>query len=223
MDYRIKDLPKEERPREKLEERGSPALTDVELLSLVLRTGIKGKNVKELASEILNSYSLKDLSNRSLDQLQEFEGVSRVKAGQLKAVGELSKRMQNEDKQKIESFSDVKKMAQDMKYLEEEKLRVFYLSSGNKLLEKTEIDGSPDSVGFKPREVFEPGLRNNATAVILVHNHPSGKSEPTKEDYSATKELIEAGKTLGIDVLDHIIIGESASSMRASETKKIEF
>ncbi len=216
MDYRIKDLPQEERPREKLEKHGASSLTEVELLSIVLRTGIPGKNVKELAGEILNSYSLQNLANRSLEDLKGFEGVSKVKAGQLKAVGELARRMQVEKRERIESFSDVKARVEDMKYLEEERLRVFYLSSGNEILSEENFEGGIDSVNIDFRKLFREAIGSGASAVVLTHNHPSGNPDPTPQDIEVTEELIEAGNRLGIKVLDHVIIGETASSMKAS-------
>lgn len=218
MDYTIKELPQSEQPREKLKEKGSENLTDVELLSLILRAGIQGKNVKELSGEILNSYSLAELANRSLEELQGFEGISNVKAGQLKAVGELAKRMQREEREKIESFQDVREQVEDMKFLEQEKLRVFYLSSGNKVLAEKEFEGSVSSVKFKPQQILEKAVKNNSSAIVLAHNHPSGKPEPTEQDIEVTEEIIEACEPLGIKVLDHVIIGENISSMRASGT-----
>lgn len=214
MDYTIKDLPESERPREKLEKHGADDLTDVELLSIVLRTGTQGKNVKELSSEILNTYSLDELASRELEDLKKFDGVSRVKAGQLQSVGELSRRMKKEEKQKIKSLSDVKSVCGDMKFLEEEILRVFYLSSGNEVLSKRNFDGMVDSVGIKPRKIFKPALNQNAVALILVHNHPSGKPEATDQDIHATQEIIELGDKLGVGVMDHVIAGETFFSMR---------
>ncbi len=216
MDYTIKELPQSERPREKLEEHGAELLTEVELLSLVLRTGIQGKNVKELSSEILRNYSLAELGNRSLEDLQGFEGISRVKAGQLKAVGELARRMQREEREKLESLSDVKARVEDMKYLEEEKLRVFYLSSGNELLGEKEFAGGVDSVKIDFQEVLRKGVKTNAAAVVLAHNHPSRRDEATDQDIEVTEQLIEAAKKVGITVLDHVIVGENISSMRGS-------
>lgn len=216
MDYTIKDLPESERPREKLEENGASELTDVELLSIVLRTGTQGKNVKELSSEILNTYSLDELGSRELEDLKRFEGISRVKAGQLKAVGELSRRMKKEEREKIESLDDVKSVCGDMKFLEEEVLRVFYLSSGNEVLEKKNFDGSVDSVGIEPRKIFKPALNVNAAALIMLHNHPSGKSEPTDQDLDTTREIIDLGERLGVEVLDHVVVGEGFFSMRES-------
>lgn len=216
MDYTIKDLPQEERPREKLEERGASSLSDVELLSLVLRTGIPGKNVKELSAEILSSYSLPGLSERSLEELKCFGGVSRVKAGQLVAVGELARRMQVEDREKIESLEDVKARVEDMKFMEKEVMRAFYLSSGNELLAEDEFEGSVSSVSVDPEEVFRQAVRRNASVLILAHNHPSGKDRPTQEDIEFTEEMIGAGESIGVRLLDHVIVGERVSSMRAS-------
>ncbi len=214
MDYTVKELPKSERPREKLEENGVSTLTDVELVSIILRTGTSGKNVKELSSEILNSYNLKSLSERSLEELKEFEGVSKVKAGHLKAVGELGRRMKVEEKKKISKLSDVEKLVQDMKFMRSEKIRVFFLSSGNKLLKEKEYEGNVDSAVFSTRKVFRTVLNEKAAAIIVVHNHPSGKSEPSKTDIEITEELIDLGEKLDIQVLDHVIVGEDIFSMR---------
>jgi DNA repair protein RadC len=221
MDYTIKELPESERPREKLENRGAGNLTDVELLSIVLRTGTQGKNVKELASEILNTYSLDQLGNREMSELKSFEGISRVKAGQLQAVGELSLRMKKEEREQVSSLSDVKAMCQDMKFLEEEILRVLYLSSGNELLSKKEFSGSVSKVGAEPRKMFKEALNSNAAAIILLHNHPSGESGATQQDLETTRELIDLGEKLGVEVLDHVIAGEEFFSMR--ESSKINF
>ncbi|MFB6215509.1 MAG: DNA repair protein RadC [Candidatus Aenigmatarchaeota archaeon] len=215
MDYRIKDMPEEERPREKLEEKGASSLTGVELLSLVIRSGTSGKNVRQLSAEILSSYSLEGLAERSLEDLKQFRGVSDVKAGQLVAVGELARRMQVEEKEKIESLSDVKLLVEDMKFMEQEQVRVFFLSAGNELLGKIEFDGDVSSAGFSTQKIFKKALSRNAAALIICHNHPSGNPEPTKTDIETTKSLVDAGKNLGVNVLDHIIIGRDVASMRA--------
>jgi DNA repair protein RadC len=220
MDYTIKDLPESERPREKLEEHGSENLTDVELLSIILRTGTQGKNVKELSSEILNSLSLDELASRELEELKKFEGVSRVKAGQLQAVGELSRRMKKSEKEVVESLGDVKSICGDMKFLEEEVLRVFYLSSGNELLEKKEFSGGVSSVAAEPRKIFKTALNSNAAAMILVHNHPSGEADATREDVEVTRELVEIGEKMGVEVLDHVVAGEEFHSMRSGSCVK---
>lgn len=216
MDYRIEDLPKSDRPREKLEEKGPGVLSDSELLSLVLRTGIPGKNVKELSAEVLDSYRVSELADSSLGELQEFEGISRVKAGQLIALGELGRRMKRGDRDKIDSLDDVKTQVEDMKFRQEELLRVLHLNSGNKLLGEDEFPGAVDAVSFEPRKIFRSALQSNASAIILAHNHPSGVAEPTDKDTEVTEEIIEAADRLGLEVLDHVIVGETVTSMRAS-------
>lgn len=216
MDYTIAELPSSERPREKLEKKGVSALSDVELLSLILRTGTSGKNVKELSGEILKSFDLEKLSGKPMKQLQSFEGVSKVKAGQLKAVSELGRRMQRTERKKLERLSDVKEMVEDMKLLDEERLRIFLLNSGNELMGEEELKGGVNRVNFQPREVLREAVRRDATAIILAHNHPSGKAEATEEDLEVTRELKEVGESLGVKLLDHVIVGEETFSMRRS-------
>lgn len=216
MDYSIHDLPKSERPREKLEENGVNALSDAELLAILLRTGIQGKNVKELSYEILDEFSLENLSEASMNDLKDLEGISRVKAGQLKAIGELGLRLQREERDKIEDLSDVRARVEDMKFKSSEVLRVFYLNSGNEIVAEKEFDGSVSTVKVEPKKIFSEGLKNDASALILAHNHPSGDSGYTHEDRVFTEELIELGGSLGLDVLDHVVVGKSVKSMRSS-------
>ncbi|MEF8880289.1 MAG: DNA repair protein RadC [Candidatus Nanohaloarchaea archaeon] len=216
MDYTIHDLPQEERPREKLEENGVDALSDAELLAILLRTGIKGKNVKELSYEILEKFDLQDISKASIEEFKELEGISQVKAGQMKAIGELGLRLQREDRQKIESLSDVKACVDDMKFQSSESLRVFYLNSGNEVISEQEFDGSVSTIKIEPKEIFAEGLKKDASALILAHNHPSGDSGYTNEDKVFTENLIDLGSSLGLDILDHIIVGKNVRSMRDS-------
>jgi DNA repair protein RadC len=215
MDYTIKDLPEEERPREKLENHGASDLTSSELLSILLRTGTSGKNVRELASEILGSYSLDEMASRSMEDFKEFKGVSRVKAGQLKALGELARRMKRTEGEKVDSLQDVKDMCRDMRFMEKEVLRVLYLSSGNEVLSTEEFDGDVSNVGFEPRKIFSEAFSSNAAAMILVHNHPSGRSEFTSEDVEVTRKVSDLGDDLGVKLLDHVLAGESFVSMRS--------
>ena len=216
MDYTVKQLPESERPREKLEERGVSALSNVELLSIILRKGIKGKNVKELSGEILEEVSLDGLADRSLDELKDFDGISRVKAGQLLAAGELGRRMKRTEKERLESFADVRSQVEDLKFLESEKARVFYLNSENEVLSESEFEGSVSSVDLDLRDVLEEALKCNASALILAHNHPSGEAEATKEDLKFTEELVEIGEKLDIGVLDHAVVGKEVISLRKS-------
>lgn len=214
MDYTIKELPESERPREKLEKHGVSALDNVELVSLVLRAGTAGKNVKELSGEILDRFSLAELADLSIEELKQFNGVSRVKAGQLKAVSELGRRMERKELETVESFSDVKSVCGDMVYLSEEELRILLLDSGNGLLRQEVFDGGVDSVNVSVREVFRSAVKNDATALILVHNHPSGEAGATDRDLEFTREAVSAGNRLGVEVLDHVVVGDEFFSMK---------
>ena len=148
--------------------------------------------------------------------MKDFDGVSRVKAGQLLAAGELGRRMKRTEEEKLESFSDVESQVEDMKFLESEKARVFYLNSGNEIVAEKEFDGSVSSVDVEMRDIFEEGFKSNASALILAHNHPSGRSEATGEDLEFTSELVKLGEKLDIGVLDHAIVGETITSLRKS-------
>lgn len=216
MDYRIHDLPESERPREKLEDNGVEALSDAELLAILLRTGIKGKNVKELSYEILEEFSLEKLSEASMNDFKDLEGISKVKAGQLKAIGELGLRLQREERDKIENLSDVKARVEDLKFKSSEVLRVFYLNSGNEIVAEKEFEGAVSNVSVNPKKIFSEALKNDAEAFILCHNHPSGEARPTEQDIDFTEDLIRSGRSLGLDVLDHVIVGEEVCSMRSS-------
>lgn len=216
MDYSIHDLPESERPREKLEDNGVEALSDAELLAILLRTGIKGKNVKELSYEILEEFSLEKLSEASMNDFKDLEGISKVKAGQLKAIGELGLRLQREERDKIENLSDVKARVEDLKFKSSEVLRVFYLNSGNEIVAEKEFEGAVSNVSVNPKKIFSEALKNDAEAFILCHNHPSGEARPTEQDIDFTEDLIRSGRSLGLDVLDHVIVGEEVCSMRSS-------
>lgn len=221
MDYNVKDLPKSEQPREKLKENGVSNLTEVELLSLIIRTGTSGKNVKELSSEILNRYSLDSFPERSMEELKDFTGVSNVKAGQLKSLGELARRMQKKEREEISKLSHVKEQVQDMKFMKSEIVRAIFLSSGNKVLREEEFEGDVSSVSFSSRKIFRQALNERAAAVILSHNHPSGRSEPTEEDIEVTGQMVDLGDKLGVQILDHIVVGENFFSMRRNSS--VEF
>jgi DNA repair protein RadC len=210
------DLPESERPREKLEDNGVEALSDAELLAILLRTGIKGKNVKELSYEILDEFSLEKLSEASMNDFKDLEGISKVKAGQLKAIGELGLRLQREERDKIENLSDVKARVEDLKFKSSEVLRVFYLNSGNEIVAEKEFEGAVSNVSVNPKKIFSEALKNDAEAFILCHNHPSGEARPTEQDIDFTEDLIRSGRSLGLDVLDHVIVGEEVCSMRSS-------
>ncbi len=216
MDYSIHDMPESERPREKLGENGVEALSDAELLAILLRTGIKGKNVKELSYEILEKFSLEKLSEASTSDFKKLEGISKVKAGQLKAIGELGLRLQKEERDKIENLSDVKARVEDLKFKSSEVLRVFYLNSGNEIVAEKEFEGAVSNVSVDQKKIFSEALKNDSEAFILSHNHPSGESDFTRQDLEFTRELIEGAEKIGLEVLDHVVVGKEVVSMRSS-------
>ncbi len=146
--------------------------------------------------------------------MKQFEGISRVKAGQLKALGELSRRTERSEREKIENLSDVKSQVGDMKFMDSEILRVFYLNSGNEVLGEEEFEGGVSNVGLDVQQIFRSAIESKASALILVHNHPSGESSATNQDLETTEDVIEAGDRLGLDILDHVIVGEEVFSMR---------
>jgi len=208
--YKIKDLPKIERPREKLILKGPQNLKDEELLAILLRTGIEGKNVLEIAKQILRKYSKKRILKMTYQDLMKIKGINSAKACTILASIELIKRaleVGEETLPKIESIKDVIAQFSYLRDKTREHLAALYLNARNELVFKKHIFvGTLDANIAHPREIFEHALTNHASSVILVHNHPSGDPEPSKADLEITKRITEAGKILGIDVLDHVII-----------------
>ena len=207
---KIKDIPKVERPREKLEKKGAQALHKKELLAIILRTGIEGKNVLQVAQDILSKYGDKKLIDVSYKELRNMRGVGPSKAAQVIASIELGKRLYKEKVEKeifINSSEDVLKEVNHIKENKKENFIVLYLDARNKLSHKETVSiGTLNANLVHPREVFEPAVRNLAAQIILVHNHPSGDPEPSEDDLEITKRLVEAGKILGIEVMDHIVV-----------------
>jgi len=209
----IKDMPKIERPREKLEKKGAQALHKKELLSIILRTGIKGKNVLQVAQDILTKYGDKKLIDVSYEELRNMHGVGPSKAAQVIAAIELGKRLYKEKVEEeifINSSQDVLKEVSHIRENKKENFVVLYLDARNKLIYKETISiGILNASLVHPREVFEPAVKNLAAQIILAHNHPSGDPEPSEDDLTLTKRLVEAGKIMGIEVTDHIIVAKS--------------
>jgi len=207
---KIKDLPKIERPREKLIAKGPQNLKDEELLAILLRTGIEGKNVLEIARQILRKYSKKRILKMKYEDLIKIKGINSAKACTILASIELIKRaleVGEETLPKIESIKDVIAQFSYLRDKTREHLAALYLNARNELVFKKHIFvGTLDANIAHPREIFEHALANHAASVILVHNHPSGDPQPSKADLEITKRILEAGKILGVDVLDHIII-----------------
>ena len=208
--FKIKDLPKIERPREKLISKGAENLKDQELLAILLRTGIEGKNVLEIANQILNKYSKKRLLQMKYEDLIKIKGIDSAKACTILAAAELVQRALKVQDESLPIVQSVKDVVLQVSYLREktrEHLMAIYLNARNELLYRKHIfTGTLNASLIHPREIFEEALKHNAASVILVLNHPSGDAEPSQDDLEITKRIQEAGKIMGIDVLDHIII-----------------
>ncbi len=211
---KIKDLPKSDRPREKLIAKGVENLKDAELLAILLRTGTTGKNAIEIASQILSKYSKKRLLQMTYNDLSKISGIDSAKATTLLAAFELSKRALEVNDTNLPVISDAKDaVAQlsDMRDLKKEHFIVLYLNAKNQLVHKETISmGTLNANLVHPREVFEPALKYSAAQIIAAHNHPSGDPKPSEDDLEVTKRLTEAGKMMGIDVMDHVIISKNS-------------
>ncbi len=208
---KIKDLPKEDRPREKLISKGPQNLKDEELLAILLGTGREGKSALDLAKEVLRKYSKKRLFKMSYQDLTKIKGISSAKACTILAAAELVKRslkIQEETLPIIRSTKDVLAQAVYLRVKTREHLMTIYLNARNEMIWKKESTfiGTLNASLVHPREIFAEALRQNAASIILIHNHPSGDPEPSEDDLSITKRIVEAGKIMGIDVLDHVII-----------------
>jgi DNA repair protein RadC len=210
----IKELPPEERPRERLEKCGPGALSDSELLAIILRTGGKNVSVTELARRLLKSYDgLRGIASASVDELCRQGGIGRAKAVQVQAAFEIGKRFskaRDRGDDRIRCSEDVKNyLWHDMRNHDKEHFVILILDTKNRVLRKDTITiGTLDSSIIHPREVFKSAMKSNAASVIIVHNHPSGDPTPSLDDIATTKRLRDAGEIVGISVLDHVIIGE---------------
>jgi DNA repair protein RadC len=209
---KIREMPEEERPREKLLARGAEALTDAELIGVLLRTGRVGANVVDVARELLKKYgSLQELSRCSADELSRISGVKRAKAAHLAAAFALGNRLAQKklSKEKLDSPERIYQLvAPEMRQLRKESLRVLLLDTRYQLMRIEEVSrGSVNESIAHPRDIFHHAVAAEAYAVIVVHNHPSGDASPSQTDHSLTRRLAEAAELLQIKLLDHIIIG----------------
>ena len=209
----IRDLPQNERPRERLEHVGAQAVSTAELLAIILRTGSGGENVLRLAERILHRFSdLTGIARATLAELQEVRGVGPAKAIEIKAALELGRRLTSqmpEERPRITCPGDAANLLMsEMSLLEQEHLRVLLLNTRNEVLRvHTAYIGNINSSVVRMAEIFKPAIRENAAGLIVVHNHPSGDPSPSAEDVRVTREMDKAGKLLHIEVIDHIIIG----------------
>lgn len=208
---RVKDLPRVERPREKLMKYGAAKLSHSELLAILLRSGKKGQNVVELAGKILKRFGKEKLPHLGFEELKNYPGIGPAKACEIVAAFELGKRLLKDKKAALYlTPDDVWQELKDLRELKKEHFVVFYLDSRNQEIKREVISIGSLNVNFvHPREVFEPAVRNVAAQIILAHNHPAGNPEPSDDDFKITKRLVEAGKILGIEVIDHIIVTKS--------------
>ena len=210
----LREMPKEERPQERLEKTGAASLRDAELLAILFRTGTSTMGAVKLAETVLSHFGgLRSLSRASLEELQQVKGIGKVKAIEIKSALELGTRLAH--------FTDTKRpritSAQDVadllilryKDYETEVFKCLLLNQKNDVLKTVEISkGGLDGTLADPKDVFRQAVREGATGVILCHNHPSGDPTPSQQDIAVTKRLQEAGEVLGVRVLDHVIFGD---------------
>lgn len=217
---KVKDLPLDDRPREKLILRGVQSLSDAELIAIILRTGTKGQSVIEVAQSLLASNNLALLASKTVEFFTKYNGIGKDKAATIAAAFELARRIKFTDKwysnKKITSPEDLAEIFIPLLRDEvKEKFIVVCLNTSNQIIKYETISvGNLNSSIVHPREVFKVAIDNNSASIFLIHNHPSGNLEPSKEDITITKKLVEAGKIFDITVLDHLIIaGDSYTSL----------
>lgn len=214
MTVMVRDLPKEDRPREKLIGRGAAALSDTELLAILLRTGTSSVSVLHLAEEVLAKYRDKGLvaiMNMSPQEIATVHGIGLAKAATIVAAVELGRRLSTRAAQKTEKIEGPEDAARYMmpmlRYEQKEHFLVMLLDVRNRVIATSTISvGGLTSSIAHPREVFREAIRHSAAALILVHNHPSGDPSPSREDIQLTRQMMKAGEVMGIPVLDHIIL-----------------
>ncbi len=208
---RLKDIPAENRPRERFQKHGAHVLNDAELLAIILRTGTKNENIVDLCHRLLAKFGLNALSQLSLNELESVAGIGPAKAMQIKAIFELNKRhkiAQISGKplqcaEDVYEYSSQRLLSNDKEYL-----LAIYLDSKSRVVKDEIISiGTLNASLIHPREVFKSAIKESANSIIVVHNHPSGDSTPSEEDEKITECLFEAAEILNIPLMDHVIIG----------------
>lgn len=210
----IKDVPKSERPRERLLRDGAEALSNQELIALMLGSGTRAESVIDLAGRVVQHFDgLKLLKEATVQELMAIRGIGEAKAVQLRAALEIGRRIKQfpvEETHIVRSPQDVADyMMEEMRHLKQEHFVALYLNTKNAVLhKKTLFIGSLNASLVHPREVFKEALRYSSASLVCLHNHPSGQPEPSPEDIEVTKRLVSTGKMLGVELLDHVIIGD---------------
>jgi DNA repair protein RadC len=213
---RIKDLPDSERPRERLVAQGADALRNSELIAILLRTGLKGTSAIQVAEQMLHKFgTLDNLARASVADLRQVKGVGRDKAVTLVAAFTLARKMAGELQRESPVLDNPETVAmllrEENRIYEVEHFQVLLLNTRRRLIRVEQISqGTLDTILVHPREVFKSAIAANASAIVLVHNHPSGDPAPSEADIKVTRDLIRAGKLLKIDVLDHVILGRAS-------------
>lgn len=210
----IRDVHLADRPRERLIRQGAESLSNQELIAILLRTGTKQESVLHLANRVLSFFEqIQELKNATMEEIMSVKGIGEAKAVQLLAAVELGRRLsqqQIDDKFTIRSPQDAANyLMPDMTFLKQEHFVALFLNVKNQILHKQTIFiGSLNASIVHPREIFREAVKRSAASIICAHNHPSGNPAPSPEDIDVTKRLFEAGQLMGIELLDHVIIGD---------------
>ena len=213
MSYLIKEMNDEERPRERFKKYGVEALSNTELLSILMRCGTKSKSVMEVSGDLLKIYNMNDFSNINYNVLKDIKGIGEVKAMTLISAIEFGKRVLNKVdlSKQIRCSNDVYELVKgDMENQLQEKLLVIFLNTRKYVIDKKVIFiGTVNSSVVHARDVFREAVKCNAVGIIMVHNHPAGSIKPSYQDMEMTNKFISIGKLMDIDVIDHLIIGKN--------------
>ncbi len=212
----VREMPEEDRPRERLARVGPEALRDAELLAILFRTGTRQMGAVALADHIINQFgNIRNLARATLEELQQIKGLGQVKAIEIKAALEFGKRLASytdRSKTRIRTAEDVEKLLMTtFKDYEDEHFKCIMLTTKNDLMKIVDVSrGAMDFTVAVPRDVFRHAVREGAAAIIVCHNHPSGDPEPSHDDIALTERLVKSGDVLGIRVLDHVVFGDGA-------------
>lgn len=216
LNYTLRDVPNKERPRERMMQYGAQALSNAELLAILLRTGTYQESAVHLAQRLLNqSGNLRSLTDMSMEQITKIKGIGQAKALQIQAGIELGRRMARsalDEKVTIRSPQDAASLLmEDLRYLQKEHFVCLFLNTKNHVIgQETLSMGSLNASIVHPREVFRAAIKRSSASIVCAHNHPSGDPTPSPEDIQLTTRLVDAGNLIGIEVLDHIVVGDQS-------------